>query len=327
MTESRSGETCRPQTSASSPVLTTTLSADGSSVAARPRRSLAAPVPPARATTRMGYSVPVRETEGRRDELRGDLEGIVGTVVAAHDGPVQQDIALVLLAHERADEPLAARARRVRAPGERGRPRRRAGAGNRCPARPAGASPRRRKAPTGARSLEKTRGGRVPDGGIYFLPSTASFTLLVRRNLHTRLAGILIGSPVCGLRPIRALRFASTSFPKPGRTKPFFASLQASARVSSKISTICRFERLVLPARCAMTADLLIIFATGSPPRWSGMWRELVSQPAAHGYRSRKRNSPEAIRRRYEPKRASASSTASSGESTVSLSAYRFTMR
>src|SRR5207302_2054653 len=211
-----------------------------------------------------------RMVEGRRDELRGDLEGIVG---------------------------------------------------------PAGASPRRRKAPTGARSLEKTRGGRVPDDGTYFLPSTASFTLLASRNLHTRLAGILIGSPVCGLRPIRALRFASTSFPKPGRTKPFFASLVASASVSSKISIICRFERLVLPARCAMTADLLIIFATGSPPRWSGMWRELVSQPAAHGYRSRKRNSPDAIRRRYEPKRASASSTAPTGGSTVSPAAYRFTMR
>src|SRR5260370_14632491 len=62
-----------------------------------------------------------RMVEGRRDELRGDLEGIVGTVVAAHDGSVQQDIAPVLLADERADEPLAARARRVRAPGERGR--------------------------------------------------------------------------------------------------------------------------------------------------------------------------------------------------------------
>src|SRR5712664_2581655 len=62
-----------------------------------------------------------RMVEGRRDELRGDLEGIVGTVVAAHDGSVQQDITPVLLADERSDEPLAARARRVRTPGECGR--------------------------------------------------------------------------------------------------------------------------------------------------------------------------------------------------------------
>src|SRR5712664_941124 len=74
MTESRSGETCRPQTSASSPVLTTTLSADGSSEAASPRRSLAAPVPPASATTRMAYSVPVRETEERHGFAGGASE-------------------------------------------------------------------------------------------------------------------------------------------------------------------------------------------------------------------------------------------------------------
>src|SRR5438874_6451435 len=37
---------------------------------------------------------------------------------------------------------------------------------------------------------------RSPGGGTYFFPSTASFTLFARRNLHTRLAGILIGSPV-----------------------------------------------------------------------------------------------------------------------------------
>src|SRR5207249_967250 len=169
---------------------------------------------------------------------------------------------------------------------------------SRCPARPAGASRLRETAPRSVESLERKRRGPGPGGGTYFFPSTASFTLFASRNLHTRLAGILIGSPVCGLRPIRALRFASTSFPKPGRTKPFFASLHASARVSSKSSTICRFERLVLPARCAMTADLLIIFATGDPPRSSGMWSELIPQRDVHGYRSRKRNSPEAIRRR-----------------------------
>src|SRR6267143_1969887 len=61
-----------------------------------------------------------RMVEGRRDELRGDLEGIVGPVVAAHDGPVQQDIAPVLLAGERADEPPAAYAPQASAGGAAG---------------------------------------------------------------------------------------------------------------------------------------------------------------------------------------------------------------
>src|SRR5207247_2544046 len=57
ITESRSGETRSPHTSASSPVLTTTVSAEASSAAARPRSSLAAPVPPASAATRTRASV------------------------------------------------------------------------------------------------------------------------------------------------------------------------------------------------------------------------------------------------------------------------------
>src|SRR3989442_561441 len=65
-----------------------------------------------------------RVVERRRHQLRGDLERIVGTLVGAHDGPVQQDVAPVLLAGERADEALAARARRVGAPRQRGRRRR-----------------------------------------------------------------------------------------------------------------------------------------------------------------------------------------------------------
>ena len=41
----------------------------------------------------------------------------------------------------------------------------------------------------------------------YFLGRTASFSCLAMRALTTVLAGILIASPVAGLRPIRALRF------------------------------------------------------------------------------------------------------------------------
>src|SRR2546425_723231 len=53
VTLSRSGETCSPQILASSPVLTTMVRSEGGTSSARPRMSLAAPVPPARAVTRM----------------------------------------------------------------------------------------------------------------------------------------------------------------------------------------------------------------------------------------------------------------------------------
>jgi len=53
----------------------------------------------------------------------------------------------------------------------------------------------------------------------------ASFAALATRNLTTRLAAILMDSPVAGLRPMRALRFTSTSLPKPGMVKVFLAFL------------------------------------------------------------------------------------------------------
>ena len=48
--------------------------------------------------------------------------------------------------------------------------------------------------------------------------TTASLNALAKRNFTTVLAGILIGSPVCGLRPMRAFRLAFTAFPNPGIT-------------------------------------------------------------------------------------------------------------
>ena len=61
--------------------------------------------------------------------------------------------------------------------------------------------------------------------GYFFLPRMASLAALATRNLTTRLAGILIAAPVWGFRPMRALRFTKTSFPSPGITNMFFASL------------------------------------------------------------------------------------------------------
>ncbi len=69
----------------------------------------------------------------------------------------------------------------------------------------------------------------------------ASFAFFETRNFTTRLAGILISSPVAGLRPMRALRFTRTSLPTPGIVKLFFASLYASAVRSSRNCVEIRF--------------------------------------------------------------------------------------
>src|ERR1700676_2372384 len=57
----------------------------------------------------------------------------------------------------------------------------------------------------------------------FFFGTIASFTALATRNFTTFLAGILIASPVAGLRPMRALRSPRTSRPMRGSTHiPFF---------------------------------------------------------------------------------------------------------
>src|SRR5262245_8493913 len=63
-----------------------------------------------------------------------------------------------------------------------------------------------------------------PLKNYFFLGGTmASLTILATLNFTTFLAGILIASPVAGLRPIRALRSTRTRRPIPGRTNnPFF---------------------------------------------------------------------------------------------------------
>ena len=59
----------------------------------------------------------------------------------------------------------------------------------------------------------------------YFFPRMASFAAFAILNLTTRLAGILIASPVWGLRPVLAFLFLRTSIPKPGSLNPFLLSL------------------------------------------------------------------------------------------------------
>src|ERR1019366_2003287 len=76
---------------------------------------------------------------------------------------------------------------------------------------------------------------------VYFLGVIASLAALATRNLTTVLAGILIASPVCGLRPMRALRLAFTRRPRPGTTNtPFcFVSLIATSASESRNAAAC----------------------------------------------------------------------------------------
>src|SRR5436305_7793273 len=79
----------------------------------------------------------------------------------------------------------------------------------------------------------------------YFLGAIASFAALATRNFTTVFALIWIGSPVCGLRPMRALRCAFTRRPRPGTTNTplFLVSLMAvSARCSRNAAAVLLFS-------------------------------------------------------------------------------------
>src|SRR5580692_6318787 len=74
-----------------------------------------------------------------------------------------------------------------------------------------------------------------------FLGAMASLAALATRNFTTVLALIWIGSPVCGLRPTRALRCAFTRRPSPGTTNTpfFFVSLMAVSARCSRNAAAC----------------------------------------------------------------------------------------
>src|SRR5882762_11508697 len=86
-------------------------------------------------------------------------------------------------------------------------------------------APARRKNPAaGAHNLHEKNYFRI-----------ASFNAFAGRRRTTVLALILMASPVCGLRPIRALRCAFTTRPIPGMTNlpaPPLASFTASLKSS-----------------------------------------------------------------------------------------------
>src|SRR5580698_5538199 len=83
--------------------------------------------------------------------------------------------------------------------------------------------------------------GWVGEGYYFFGGAMVSLAALATRNLTTVFALILMGSPVWGLRPRRALRSALTSLPMPGMVNsPFFlVSLTAVSARSSRPAAAC----------------------------------------------------------------------------------------
>jgi hypothetical protein len=80
----------------------------------------------------------------------------------------------------------------------------------------------------------------------YFLGGTiASLQALATRIFTTVLAGILIGSPVAGFLPTRALRLTITSLPTPGKVKApaFLVSVTANVAISSMTDAATFLER------------------------------------------------------------------------------------
>src|SRR5919201_3445534 len=103
----------------------------------------------------------------------------------------------------------------------------------------------------------------------YFLGAMASLVALATRNFTTVLAGILIGSPVCGFLPIRALRFDFTRRPSPGITNmPLFLVSLIAVSVS-----VCRNVAAVLLLVSSFSARwrtscVLVMPAAMNPPYW-----------------------------------------------------------
>src|SRR5882757_440002 len=86
--------------------------------------------------------------------------------------------------------------------------------------------------------------------GPYFPLLTAFLSLFPGVNLATRRAAIFMVAPVCGFRPLRALRWGTENVPNPVKAtrSPF---LRAEVTLSTAVSiavVACAFEILQAPA-------------------------------------------------------------------------------
>src|SRR5256714_5654486 len=104
------------------------------------------------------------------------------------------------------------------------------------------------------------------------------------RNFSTRFAGIEIGWPVAGFRPMRAFRSTITSFPTPGMVKPLRASLYASEASSSRNCPTCFLVRPVFSDRRFRVSDFEIPATYPSCAAYGlfGSPRILHARPRAH---------------------------------------------
>src|ERR1022692_1191261 len=95
----------------------------------------------------------------------------------------------------------------------------------------------------------------------YLAPSTESLSAFAAVKRSRVRAGILIASPVAGLRPIRALLLRLRKIPSPAnRSEPsFFNSRTTSAVTSSSAIFACFLVSPTFSARCAATCDCVII--------------------------------------------------------------------
>src|ERR1700731_556258 len=103
------------------------------------------------------------------------------------------------------------------------------------------------------------RGPKLNGNCAYF--RTASLNAFDGRRRTTVFALILIASPVCGLRPMRALRCAFTTRPMPGITNlpaAPLASFTASLKSSSKKRAAVFFDVASFSAICDTVLVLLI---------------------------------------------------------------------
>ena len=95
----------------------------------------------------------------------------------------------------------------------------------------------------------------------YFLPGTiASLAAFATRIFTTVLAGILSGSPVAGLRPIRAFLLTRTSFPISGKVKePVFVITEgaSSMGVARTVDAVLRGNSDSFPEPEQRYEDLL----------------------------------------------------------------------
>src|SRR4051795_10304911 len=84
-----------------------------------------------------------------------------------------------------------------------------------------------------ARSLRQVR--------RYLLRDTAFFNSMPGVNFATRRAAILISEPVCGLRPLRALRCDTLNVPNPTMVtrSPFFRALVMLSTMVSMATAAC----------------------------------------------------------------------------------------